>query len=217
MRSLQDWASRKPIAAGAILLAGLMVCILLDPFVLRHVHAPRWEESDFYHLLRDAGYLPTWIAFAAAIFLVNRREGDARLGGWRPPAVLLGAAMLSGLGAVVLKILVRRLRPLETGDFADPAFRPWSENFFNGGGLSFPSEHAAVAFPACFVLCRLFPRAWPIWFAWAVGCAATRLTQRAHFLSDVYGSMLLGLIACELLWRWVGPKAGTDSGLAPRS
>ncbi|MCX5658858.1 MAG: phosphatase PAP2 family protein [Planctomycetota bacterium] len=205
MTRIFKWIGHRPFSATAFLLVGLVGCALLDPLVLREVHLPAWETADSYRLLRVCGYFPTWLAVAWALVLVDRRSKAQRGGGWHPAALLLSAVALSGLASVVLKILVRRLRPDEAGQYA-ARFRPFSDHFLHGGGLSFPSEHAAVAFPACFVLCRLFPRAWPVWLLWASGCALTRLTQRAHFLSDVYASMLLGLLACEIVWRLWGPR-----------
>jgi len=112
--------------------------------------------------------------------------------------MLVGAPALAGLGAIVLKIVVRRLRPASNSD--DPLrFRPFTDDFFNGSGLAFPSEHAAVGFAAAIVLSWYYPKARVIWWLWAIGCGLTRVVSRGHFVSDVYGGLIVAAGATWLL------------------
>jgi membrane-associated phospholipid phosphatase len=83
------------------------------------------------------------------------------------------------------------------------AFRPWDERTWSGAGLAFPSSHAAVAFGGAAILARLYPRARWVGYTLAVGCAATRVLARAHFLSDVVFAAGLGwFVAWGLTRRW---------------
>jgi membrane-associated phospholipid phosphatase len=55
-----------------------------------------------------------------------------------------------------------------------------------------PSSHTMVAFAAATALARIFPAARWIWYTLAAGCAATRVLDRAHFVSDISLGALLG-------------------------
>ena len=117
---------------------------------------------------------------------------------------VLAAAIYAGLGpglvAAVVKSLVRRLRP-DPQAFDAFAFRPWGERGFDGGGLSFPSEHAAIALTGALMLCRLYPRGWFVYLLWAGSCSAGRVMMQDHFISDIAGSLLLAVLMQAAAWR----------------
>jgi membrane-associated phospholipid phosphatase len=179
-------------AAGAILVAHL-----LDPLAFRHVRLQDVYEEDWGRMLRVMGFVPLWLAAAAALALHDRtplrRFFRARSG-----LLLLGAG-LSGLVAELLKLLVRRLRP---GEFGEYVFRPFTERTFSTGGLGMPSSHALVAFGAAAILSRIFPRAWPVWWLLAWGCGFTRVAAGAHFLSDIVVAAVVGWAMGAWIWTW---------------
>jgi membrane-associated phospholipid phosphatase len=114
--------------------------------------------------------------------------------------VLTAGVGLTAIAVEVLKLLVRRQLP----DHPDGiySFRAWSDRPFDTGGLAFPSSHAAIAFAGAWVMCRLFPRAAPIWLLIGVGCAWERLATGSHFLSDVTASAALAyFVTWPLLYR----------------
>jgi membrane-associated phospholipid phosphatase len=99
---------------------------------------------------------------------------------------------------------MRRERP----GVADGAyvFRSFAEKPFSTSGLALPSSHGLVAFSAAWILCRLYPRAWPIWVALAAGCALSRVEAHAHFLSDVTVAAVAAWFMVEMIWRQHGAK-----------
>jgi undecaprenyl-diphosphatase len=107
---------------------------------------------------------------------------EVRLVAWR------SLAAIGGLAAVVLtiKLLIRRRRP--EGE--------WGAIYRTTDPHSFPSGHAARA-----VLLAVLALAWgPVWLAatlivWAPLVALARVAMGLHFLSDVVGGALLGLVA----------------------
>ena len=109
------------------------------------------------------------------------------------------APAVAGALAEVLKMLVRRLRPVPD-DFMYQ-WRPYSEDLLSTKGLGMPSSHAIVAFAAAAVLSRLFPRAWWLWYALAAGCAATRLLALGHFFSDTVVAAFLGYAVGVIMAR----------------
>ena len=180
-----------------ILLGGVVAIALamaLDPLAYAHLVKPDVYEHDGGRLLRVMGYLPTWIAVAAALVLHDR----SRPAWWARGGLLLGAVSVAGLVGEVVKLAVRRRRPGPLD--ASYTFRPWSDQPLYSGGLGMPSSHAIVAFAAAALLSRLFPRARAVFYLMAVGCAVTRVQARAHFLSDVVVAAVLAWITVALLW-----------------
>jgi membrane-associated phospholipid phosphatase len=113
--------------------------------------------------------------------------------------LVLGSAAAGGLAAEVVKILVRRLRP-SAGE-GEYLFRAWSDRPFSSSGLGMASSHAGVAFGALAMLALLFPRARPLCYLLAAGCAYSRVAAGAHFLSDVTAGAVLGVAVAALVWR----------------
>jgi membrane-associated phospholipid phosphatase len=190
------------LLAAAII---LYVATLLDGWAYASLVDPRVYERDWGRLLRVIGYLPLWILMAAALVLHDRGEHPRGTSVWRRGTLLLGAVTAGGLAAEVLKLLLRRERPrLTDGEYV---FRAFSDRPFHTGGIGLPSSHALVAFAAAAMLARLFPRATPVWYLLATGCALTRVMSRAHFLSDVALAALTGWAIVALIWRWQEKRA----------
>lgn len=153
-------------------------------------------------MFRTMGYLPGWLILAVGLVLVDlRRDRTPPLSQfWARGALLAGAATLSGVLAMALKLSIRRKRP-----FADDslfyAFRPFAEDPWTTSRLGMPSSHAAVAFGAAFMLCRFHPAGSPVWLLFGLGCAATRLFAQAHFLSDIVVAGFLGYAVAWAFWH----------------
>ena len=154
--------------------------------VLREVGAGRWGENDLTRMFRVMGFLPVWLVVALVI---------GRLDSWRPAWLLAGGATLSGVAGEVLKLVLRRERPGLLGE--SYTWRSWGEFNWSTSGLALPSAHAVVAFGAAWMLCRLYPRATPVWLGLATGCAATRVLARAHYVSDC---ALAAVVAYAVVW-----------------
>jgi membrane-associated phospholipid phosphatase len=158
-------------------------------------------EQDWHRMLRVLGYVPLWGAAALAMacldFRLIRVQGFT-LAMARP--ILLLLAVLSTAALVEpIKIITRRVRPdLSHGEWM---WRSWLDRPFDAGGLCTPSSHAAIAFAACFMLCKLHPRATPVWIALAIGCGVTRVINHAHFLSDIVISAALALAVVDMWWN----------------
>jgi membrane-associated phospholipid phosphatase len=183
----------------AIVLVGLS--LLADGWIAEHVRFGRVYETDWGRMLRNFGYLPFWMLAAIALALHDRESREW----WRRGALLLAAPAVAGIVGELLKITVRRMRPPDVGSAY--AFRAFSDHPLSSRGLGFPSSHAVVAFAAAAILSRMFPRARVVWYAAAVGCAASRLLAHAHYLSDVVAAALIGIAVASLLWRhWAPPS-----------
>ncbi len=191
----------RALLAGALCIA---VACLLDHVAWRYAAYGAVYEKDWGRLLRSMGFLPTWLAGAAALLLHDRgRAGDPPGGWWRRGLLLALAPAAAGLGAEVLKILLRRERPgLHDGAYA---FRAYADHFWSTRDIGLPSSHAMVAGGAAAILSLLFPRTWPVWWLLAAGCALTRVLAHAHFLSDATVGLLAGALVARALWARWGP------------
>jgi membrane-associated phospholipid phosphatase len=165
-----------------IAVVAVALSFTLDNWTYHHIHMAKVYDTDWGRALRSVGYWPLWIALAAAMWLHDRTITRA--------AYLAASVSAAGILGEMLKIVVRRDRPgVADGAYA---FRAWSDHPFSSSGFGMPSSHAIIAFSGATALAALFPRATPIWYALAIGCAITRLLAGAHFLSDVLAGAILG-------------------------
>jgi membrane-associated phospholipid phosphatase len=168
-----------------------LVCFWLDPLV--SLAPPKGRRyGDWHGLLRSLGYLPTWLVFGAVLCLHGQQAGFARKARCQALFVL-GQAALSGALAALLKILVRRHEPPREGGYPGWVFEPLGAEPWRGSDLSFPSEHAAVAFGALIALSRLFPGAAPLLLVLGIGASIGRVQARGHYPSDVAMSLVVAL------------------------
>ena len=179
-----------------VAVVALVAAHLLDGAAFEYLRYPEVNSEDWGRLFRVMGFLPTWLLAAVALGLTDKLTPYK----FRRAYLLFFAAGLSGLAGEVLKILIRRLRPGETGEYV---FRSFAERTFSSSGLGMPSSHAVIAFGAAAMLSRLFPRAWPIWWLLGAGCGLTRVLHGKHFLSDVVLAAIVGWLIAAFLWsRW---------------
>ena len=179
----------KPRTYLAILAAGAatLAAIWLDPLVFGTIRYPEVDTHDWGRLLRVPGSVLFWLAIAIAIWLEARGRDPARASqAWK----VLAAPAVAGLAAELLKLLVRRERPLLHG--GEYFYRSFADRPLDTHDLGFPSSHVMVAFGGAAAIARQFPRAAPVAWLLALGCAATRLLAQGHFLSDVVAAALAG-------------------------
>jgi membrane-associated phospholipid phosphatase len=196
--------NRQLLTFFAVAAAAVVLAHLLDGVVFRTVRLEGIYEKDWGRLLRVIGFAPTWILAGLALALHERTPVRA-LHRSRAGLLVLVPALGGGV-AELFKLLIRRLRP---GEFGEYVFRPLTERPFSTGGLGVPSSHAGVAFAAAALLSRLFPRAWLVWWGLAWGCPFTRVAAGAHFLSDVVVAAVIGWVVGAGVWRW---RSGARGG-----
>jgi membrane-associated phospholipid phosphatase len=190
-------ASRQATNLVALAIIAIVLAHVLDGPVFRAIRIERIHDQDLGRMFRVMGFLPLWL-FAGAALMLHERPSLRQA--WRSRGgLLIAGATLGGIAAELLKLVVRRLRPGELGEYV---FRPYTERPFSTGGLGLPSSHALVAFGAAAILSRMFPRAWLVWWLLAWGCAFTRVAAGAHFFSDVVAAAIVGWAIGALVWRW---------------
>lgn len=196
---------RNTLIFWGISAALLVLAHMMDRTVWLWVHDSKLSQqavwSDFWRMWRSAGYVPTWLLVVGVLLMLYRpvmQQRGWRIG-WHAPLMLLYSVLLNGLLAEVLKIMLRRQRPEAAQGLY--VFREWADKPWSGGGLALPSSHATVAFAAVFMLMRLYPRAWPLWWAIGIGCGLQRVVSGAHFVSDVVAAGIIAWLGVSALWK----------------
>ena len=213
---------RLRIAVAVVALLG--VSLLLDRIAWRALLWRDVEGEEWYQVLRQFGYLPTWFLIAVCFALNDRRSGPPGAIGLaiepsRPPrpwhhrgGLITLSAVLSGLAAELGKMTLGRARPdPETGELV---YRGLFSGFVETTNLGGPSSHAAVAWGGALMLGWLLPGVRPVVWVLAAGCALTRVWTGAHALSGVVAGSLVALAVAGWLWRTGrGPRRGPAGGL----
>src|SRR5713226_6925034 len=151
-----------------------------------------------YKTLSNGG-VAALIAGAGGMWLLGHAKHNEH---WSETGFLAGEATLNSLVIVQgMKYSVRRKRPFGTG----------SGSFFQSGGTSFPSEHAAAAWSVAGVIAHEYPG--PFIKIMAYGLASlvsvSRVKAHQHFPSDVLvGSVIGNLSAQNIYSRHRDPDFG---------
>jgi len=175
--------------------AGLFVT---DASYSRHLSQNPTTLSH-YKTLSDAG-VGALIGGAGGMWLLGHVKHNEH---WSETGFLAGEAALNSLVAVEsFKYSLRRERPYQGNG---------SGSFFQSGGTSFPSEHAAAAWSVAGVIAHEYPG--PLTKIMAYGLASlvdiSRVRAQQHFPSDVVvGAVIGNLIAQNIYSRHHDPDLG---------
>ena len=166
-------------------------------------------DLDFYTLTR-----PVWFvirtafahvagaAVAYALVVALHRER------WRAANRLLLTIVAGALLAFVLEGLIGRVRPNLAG--GQLAFAPLDALIhWRSRAVCFPSGEATMAFAMAVALASLFPGWRVAFYTLATLASVARLVNGAHFLGDVAGGALLGLLAGRAVYAYLstsGPR-----------
>jgi membrane-associated phospholipid phosphatase len=172
---------------------GTAALIVADPHVMPFFrdHAGRLDG------LNDAFGPFITTAEVVAIPVSLMIAGHVRHDSYQTGTALLAGEAYANTAVVdlVIKAVTRRERPADV-----PPGAPFTNTFFNGGkspfkGSSFPSGHAAGAFSiATVVATRYRSHRWVPWvvYGFATVISFSRITDSAHFPSDVFLGAALG-------------------------
>src|SRR6266481_3172082 len=152
-----------------------------------------------YKTLSDAG-VGALIGGAGAMWLLGHASHNEH---WSETGFLAGEAALNSLVAVEsFKYSLRRERPYQGNG---------SGAFFQNGGTSFPSEHAAAAWSVAGVIAHEYPSPFVRVMAYGLASLVTvsRVKAHQHFPSDVVvGSVIGNLVAQNIYSRHHNPDLG---------
>ena len=178
--------------------AGLFVT---DADTMRHLsHNP--STLSHYNTLSNAG-VAALIGGAGGMWLFSHYNHNDH---WKETGFLAGeSAVNSLLMTEVFKYSLRRERP-DQGDGSGAFFQP--------GGTSFPSEHAAAAWSVAAVIAHEYPGTLTKILAYGAASLVSysRIRAQKHFPSDVVAGTLIGeLSAFQTYSRRHDPELGGDA------
>jgi len=110
------------------------------------------------------------------------------------------AIALPGLCVTIVKRLIGRVRPSDSGPFA---YVPWS---WRHEYASLPSGHSTTAFAAAVAIAALWPRMRIPMLIYAAIIAASRVIITAHFVSDVVAAAFVGAFGAILVRNWYAAR-----------
>lgn len=152
---------------------------------------PRWVTLPLSALSLAANYGILWYVVALAPWVLGEPDPLQKA---LYVAVPVTAVEATGF---VIKRLVARPRP----PVADPTLErqiplPYSK--------SFPSSHASMAVVGTFTVGTLYPAALPWLVVLAALLCLSRVYLGVHYLGDVLGGLVYGLVFAAL-WVWLVP------------
>ncbi|HKM66365.1 MAG TPA: capsule assembly Wzi family protein [Candidatus Acidoferrum sp.] len=180
-------------------IAGVTAGLLeTDAQYSRHLsHTP--STLSRYNNLSNAS-LAALAGGAGGMWFMSLRNHDQH---WRETGFLAGEAAINTMVVVeAMKYASQRERPFQDAG---------QGLFFQNGGVSFPSEHAAVAWAVAGVISHEYPGPLPKLFAYGLASVVSfsRVRARQHFPSDVFIGGLVGdMIAQQTYTRHHDPELG---------
>ena len=176
-----------PLVAVSAATAGLIVLDQHDMPYFR-THQGQWDDTnDVFDPLITTGEV---VAVPAGLLMAGYIRHDSR----EVDTALLAtdAYADSAIVDLAMKAVTRRLRPADI-----KGNQPYTNTFFKAQvtGSSFPSGHATAVFSVATVVARRYARKrWVPYAAYGMATviSLSRITQLAHFPSDVFLGGVLG-------------------------
>lgn len=221
MTGASDQLNWRAITAGfiaAAVLSGLAMAFLDEAAARYFRETFNADERRFFgHTVGALGKPEFYFAAAALVagicWALRRRlnDGSARLRRMMHGALfVIFSIAAAGVLVNVLKFIIGRMRPRELLENGVSGFIPFNTDF---GMNSFPSGHSQMVWSLAVSLLLIFPRLWPVLFAFATAVAASRFLASVHFVSDVVMGSYLGAVVPLLLKHYVYDRRGI--GLRP--
>jgi membrane-associated phospholipid phosphatase len=201
-------ALRLLVGGVVAVLAVLVAMVALDAWAIARAQAlPLWL-SLLFNEITDFGksnwfLVPCGVLLAAIAVLASptlRRMTRLVLAAISVRAGFLFLAIGSpGLVVAIGKRLIGRARPLIEGHIDPFLFRPfgWTPQY-----ASLPSGHATTSFAAAVALGLLWPKGRPLFWAYAVLIAVSRVAISAHHVSDVLAGAFVGVVGALIVRDW---------------
>ena len=188
-------AHGKYLLPTAIVVGGTVALIVADPHDAPYFrnHQKNWDDfNDVFDPMittSEVIALPAGLMTAGYLRHDNREVNTALLA-----TEAYGDSVVINLA---IKAITRRQRPSDVAPTGD-----WDNTFFNGGksplkGSSFPSGHSTAVWSVATVVAERYRHRGKPWipvlaYAMATAISVSRITESAHFPSDVWLGASLG-------------------------
>jgi len=195
--SVAPTTRRRLLVSWLALFALLVLSFVFDTRIMEAVRGLR--GSPIEDLLNDTirrpgtGHvqIPALLLMVVVGAFLSRRLLKA--GGWT-----LAAFALSGAAANVIKVIVHRPRPWQTG----PPPEAWTGYLHDSGFQSFPSAESSTTFAIAGTIGTFYPTLRVPLYLLAALVALARVLVNRHHPSDVVAGAMLGIFAAQVVTMW---------------
>tara|TARA_Y100000996_G_scaffold225635_1_gene177489 strand:+ start:1841 stop:3298 length:1458 start_codon:yes stop_codon:yes gene_type:complete len=178
------------------LLLGIFIFLFFDYSIASFFHNINDQTKSLFETLTHFGdslyfFIPTLLVYGIIKLIKSKNKiiitlGDASI-------FIFLTILLSGVIAQFFKHIIGRPRPVLFNNFEKTSLDLFS---FDSQWHSFPSGHTTTIFAFIFCLIFLFPKIKNFLIALAIIIASTRVIIGAHFISDIFGGVLVAYLSC---------------------
>lgn len=178
------------------LLITILSYFYVDQYVAQwcRIHLTQNEKETFLFITKFGESTFYLIGFAMAALLFHYY--------WKHPVwrnrflFLFTAVAVSGILAIIIKVIAGRYRPSELFELGMYGF-----DFFrlDRALTSFPSGHTATAFSLAMAITYVWPKFSALAWTAAIAIGISRIAIGAHYPSDVLGGALTGILSVSLI------------------
>lgn len=181
----------------------------IDRSIVLHVNS--WHSPAMDEIMWFVSAKLTWIPLYLVLFYLLYRKNGLKIAIYMAISVILTIVIADLLSVYLVKEQFQRYRPSHHGDLLEKLhfYQLDAQNKYQGGKYGFVSSHATNFFALASSFARLTQKQYPkmkiALFAIAVIICFSRLYLGVHYLSDLIGGMLLGILVSLALYKWVWP------------
>ena len=181
------------------LILGIAVFVFFDYSIAHFFHNINYQTKSLFETLTHFGdslyfFVPTILVWCF-VKIFNNKNPTIKTFGDISIFIFL-TILLSGVTAQIFKHIIGRPRPILYNSFEKTSLEIFS---FDSKWHSFPSGHTTTIFAFIFCLIFLFPKIKNILIIIAVIIASTRVIVGAHFISDIFGGVLVAYLSSIFL------------------
>jgi membrane-associated phospholipid phosphatase len=204
--------SRRSLILAACWTIAFVAALSLDSTAARFVHTSGLgrfvEGKPWAQVIKEPGEIGFTVAVVAGLLLLRRIN-------WKQAVFVLAVGVASG-GNIFPKWLLGRVRPYKLPGTPQP--RPFElQPFWNGAygffhqkDLTFPSGHECTAVALAAAMWIVWPRGRWFFVFLAVCVGIERVSENAHYCSDVIAAAGYGILDAKLLHmllkNWMQPE-----------
>ncbi len=177
------------------LLIGALFFLLFDYSIASFFNSLNYQTKSLFGTLTHLGdslyfFIPTILIWAGVKIIKNKNQIINTIG--EISLFIFLNILLSGIVTQILKHIIGRPRPVLYNGFD---YKSLDILHFDPKWHSFPSGHTATIFAFIFCIIFLFPKIKNILITIAIIIASTRVIVGAHFISDIFGGVLVAYLS----------------------